>query len=136
MPRFGKLSKARLSTCHEDLQTVMNEVIKYIDISVICGHRGEVEQNAAFDSGNSKVRYPNSKHNSNPSMAVDICTYPIVWEDVKQHYYVAGYVKATADRLYQDGKISHKVRAGADWNKNYVVSDETFYDVFHFELYK
>ena len=29
MPRFGKTSKARLATCHEDLQEIFNEVIKY-----------------------------------------------------------------------------------------------------------
>ena len=31
MAKFGKTSKKRLSTCHEDLQTVFNEVIKHVD---------------------------------------------------------------------------------------------------------
>ena len=31
MPRFGKTSKRRLATCHEDLQEILNEVIKYFD---------------------------------------------------------------------------------------------------------
>ena len=31
MPKFGSKSKKRLATCHEDLQDLFNEVIKYVD---------------------------------------------------------------------------------------------------------
>ena len=44
MPKFGNRSKQRLETCHEDLQEIFNEVIKYFDCSVLCGHRGEEDQ--------------------------------------------------------------------------------------------
>ena len=84
---------------------------------------------------NSKLKYPDSKHNKKPSMAVDAVSYPIEWDDIEQHYYFAGYVKAVADMMYDQEMITHKVRCGADLNKNMQVSDENFMDLFHFELY-
>ena len=45
MPRFGKRSRERLATCDERLQKVFNEVINYVDCSVLEGHRGERKQN-------------------------------------------------------------------------------------------
>jgi len=56
-------------------------VVKRFDITVLCGHRGEAEQNAAYAAGNSKLKWPKSKHNKVPSEAVDIVPYPIDWED-------------------------------------------------------
>lgn len=56
MPVFSKASKERLSTCHPDLQRVMNEAIKITDFTVLEGHRGKAAQDAAFAAGNSKIR--------------------------------------------------------------------------------
>ena len=44
MAKFGKSSKKRLATCDERLQKVFNEVIKYVDCSVLEGHRSEERQ--------------------------------------------------------------------------------------------
>ena len=44
MPKFGSKSKQRLSTCHEDLIDLFNEVIKYFDCSVLEGHRNEEDK--------------------------------------------------------------------------------------------
>ena len=77
MPKFGKTSKERLSTCHADLQRLFNEVIKHTDISIICGHRNKEDQDKAYNEGNSKVKWPNSRHNSEPSDAVDVIPYPL-----------------------------------------------------------
>ena len=76
MYKYGSRSKQRLSTCHPDIQKVFNEAIKHMDITILCGERGEEEQQKAFESGNSKVQYPNSKHNTSPSIAIDASTYP------------------------------------------------------------
>lgn len=62
----------------------MLNVVKRFDITVLCGHRGEAEQNAAYAAGNSKLKWPNSKHNKTPSEAVDIVPYPINWEDTSR----------------------------------------------------
>ena len=58
MPRFGRRSKERLSTCHEDLQDLFNEVIKYVDCSVLEGHRSGERQDKLYEEGKTKVKYP------------------------------------------------------------------------------
>ena len=81
MARFGRRSRTRLATCDKQLQKLFNEVVKYFDCSVLVGFRGENEQNAAYSSGNSKIKWPDGKHNSKPSFAVDVAPYPKNWED-------------------------------------------------------
>ena len=82
MAKFSKRSKDILSTCHIDLQLLCNESIKLTDFSILCGYRGEQEQNRLLDSGNSNAAWPLSKHNQQPSFAVDIAPYPIDFEDI------------------------------------------------------
>ena len=96
MPSFSQRSMERLLTCHEDLQGVLSEAIKITDFSVICGNRGEEEQNLAYESGNSKLKYPDSKHNKFPSEAVDIVPHPLNWDDTESFAYMAGVVIAIA----------------------------------------
>ena len=128
MPRFGKTSRKRLKTCDEDLQALFEEVVKYFDCSVIEGHRNEARQNKAFEDGNSKVKFPNGRHNSKPSKAVDVAPYPIDWEDRERMTYFAGFVKGIA---YMMGI---PIRWGGDWNNNTILKDNNFDDLPHFEL--
>jgi len=134
MPKFGKRSTANLEEAHADLQTVFNEVIKYFDCSIIEGRRGEKEQNEAFHKGNSKLKYPQSKHNKEPSMAVDVVPYPIDWKDGNRMRYFAGYVMGIANLLKDRGIIDHALRWGGDWDKDTEVKDNKFQDFPHFEL--
>jgi len=99
MPAFGRTSKARLETCDPRIQVLMNEVIKYIDISILCGERSEADQTAAFESGNSKVKFPNSFHNASPSLAVDIAPYPIDWNDIQRFKDMNVIVQREAKKL-------------------------------------
>ena len=128
MPRFGKRSKERLATCDERLQKIFNEVIKYIDCSVLEGHRGEDRQNKLCDEGKSKVRYPNGRHNANPSRAVDITPYPVDWEDRERQTLFAGFVIGLATSM------GINIRWGGDWDKDFKVQDNKFDDFPHFEL--
>ena len=48
MPKFGSKSKERLATCDEKLQKVFNEVIKYVDCSILEGHRDERAQDKYY----------------------------------------------------------------------------------------
>ena len=128
MPRFGSRSKKRLATCDDRLQGLFKEVVKHFDCSVIIGHRGEKDQNKAFDEGKSKVRYPKGKHNSNPSTAVDVAPYPIDWEDRERFIYFAGFVKGIATEM------GISLRWGGDWNNDTQLSDNKFDDLVHFEL--
>ena len=128
MPKFGKRSKERLATCDERLQKIFNEVIKYIDCSVLEGHRGEARQNKLCDEGKSKVRYPNGRHNATPSRAVDITPYPVDWEDRERQTLFAGFVIGLATSM------GINIRWGGDWNKDFKVQDNKFDDFPHFEL--
>lgn len=134
MPKFGAESIKQLATCHPDLQVVMKEAIKYIDFSVLEGHRGQAAQEAAFAAGNTKLHWPNGKHNKSPSLAVDIAPYPLNWNDTERFVYFAGHIMAMAKMLLAQGKITHFVRWGGDWDTDSQVKDESFRDYGHFEL--
>jgi peptidoglycan L-alanyl-D-glutamate endopeptidase CwlK len=128
MPRFGKSSKKRLETCDERLQDVFNEVIKYIDCSVLEGHRSGERQNKLFDEGKTKVRYPDGRHNALPSRAVDVTPYPVDWEDRERQTLFAGFVLGIARSM------GIKLRWGGDWNMDFEVQDNKFDDFPHFEV--
>lgn len=134
MPAFGIRSLTNLGQAHKDLQVIFKEVIKQFDCTVICGHRSKEAQNKAYSDGFSKVQYPNSKHNSIPSMAVDVVPYPIDWKDTNRMYLFNGFVLATAIRLKEEGKITHDLRLGSDWDSDTQVNDHRFIDLPHFEL--
>ena len=82
MPAFSKKSEALLLTCHPDIVAVCRELIKQMDVSVLCGRRTRAEQDAAYKAGTSRARYPQSAHNRVPSHAVDLAPYPIDWNNL------------------------------------------------------
>ena len=140
MPSFSATSLSRLSEVHLDLVTLFIEVVKTFDCSILCGRRGEAEQNAALQAGKSTKAFPNSKHNLKPGArpgtrveAVDVAPYPIDWADKDRFIYFAGYVMATADRLLLAGKISRAIKWGGDWDKDGRLLEEKFKDLDHFE---
>lgn len=134
MPKFSQESFTKLSGCHIDLQVIFFEVIKTFDCVIVEGHRGEAEQHTAFESGQSKIDWPDGKHNGQPSMAVDVYPYPVVLENKKRFYWFAGYVLGTAQQLKNAGKITHSLRYGGDWDSDKDIDDQTFNDLVHFEL--
>lgn len=132
MYKYGNKSINNLKECHTDLQILFNEVLKIIDHSIVCGFRGKKEQDKAFESGNSKVKFPHGKHNSFPSNAVDAYPYPIDYKDKERIIYFAGIVMGVAEKLYEAGKITHKIKWGGDWNGDNDLKDG--WDWGHFEL--
>ena len=128
MPSFSGPSKKRLSTCDKKLQTLFNEVVKHFDCSVLCGHRGEEEQNKAYKAGNSQKQFPHGKHNKLPSNAVDVAPYPIDWDDRERFQYFAGFVLGTAKQL------NINIRYGGDWDGDNDLKDNDFDDLVHFEI--
>lgn len=128
MPNLSEKSLARLATCDERLQIICREAIKIYDFTILCGHRGEEEQEKLFLSGQTKLHYPLSKHNSYPSQAVDIVPYPVDWNDAGRFKLLAGIMFGIAH--------SHniKLRWGGDWDGDWDMNDQKFYDLPHFEL--
>jgi peptidoglycan L-alanyl-D-glutamate endopeptidase CwlK len=110
----------------------MREVIKHVDISILCGHRGKDEQDEAYRTGRSTVQWPRSKHNALPSLAVDIAPYlpdvKIDWTDTAAFARLAGYVERVA---HEQGL---RTRWGGDWDQDRRTADERLIDMPHFEI--
>lgn len=128
MPSFSKTSYQKLSTCEIPLVTIFMEVIKHFDCTILTGHRNEEDQNKAFNDGKSQIKWPNGKHNSLPSKAVDVAPYPIDWGDRERMNYFAGFVKGIATSK------GIEIRWGGDWDNDTEVKDNSFDDLVHFEL--
>ena len=135
MPEFSKTSMSKLETAHILQFELWNEVIKVFDCTIIEGHRGKAEQNRLFDLGRSRVMWPNSKHNEDPSLAIDAGPYylekpHIRWDKsaLYRWYFFGGVVKGIAI------KMGIPIRWGGDWDMDTYVKDQRFNDLPHFEL--
>lgn len=126
--KFSASSQSKLATCHPDLQKLFNEVIKHYDCTIVCGYRSEEEQEEARRKGNSKLSYPDSKHNQTPSLAADVVPYPIDWQDTKRFFHFAGFVLGVAKSLNID------IRWGGDFSSDLNFKNDSFVDMPHFEL--
>ncbi len=128
MPSFSEKSISKLATCDARLQQVLHEVVRNFDCTILEGHRDQERQNRMVDEGKSQVRWPDGKHNTVPSMAVDVTPYPVVWDDRERQTLFAGYVLATAKTMGID------LRWGGDWSMDFEVRDNQFDDLVHFEI--
>lgn len=128
MPKFSKTSEERLKTCHPDIVAVCRELIKQYDFSVLCGRRNKEEQELAFMNGNSKLQYPNSKHNAIPSVAIDIAPYPINWDDLSRFQEMWIRFDTLAKYFKECGKITSDFEWGGNW--------KTLKDYPHIEIKK
>lgn len=128
MGNLSESSKVKLTTCHPLIQQLICEVAVHYDCTVLEGHRSEAEQNEAYETGHSKLQWPNGKHNSFPSKAVDVAPTPLDWQDVKRFAHFAGYVQATADRL------GIKIRWGGNFDGDLNFKNDKFVDLVHFEI--
>jgi len=130
--KWGTRSKAAYETLDHRLRDIMDYTLHEVaDVSLLQGHRDEVLQNHYFLTKKSKVRWPDSKHNEDPSLAVDFQPYPLPARDVKLWAalaYIAG--RAIEYALSQGWTL----RWGGDWNRNGDLTDQSFDDLFHLEL--
>ncbi len=148
MYNYGKASQGRLDTCHQDIQLIFTELIKIYDVSIIEGLRTTEKQQWYFHSvpprttldGITKLS-KHQDHGDGVSHAVDVMPYKKGTnafsgkkKDLVRFYYMAGLIKGVASRLLNEGKITHGIRWGGDWNGNDVYSDQNFDDLPHFEL--
>lgn len=114
---LGEASVRQLDTCHPKLVRLITEVDrrlskrKVIDLKVQCGHRGQLAQEQAFKDGFSAKHWPDSRHNTLPSTAVDITPYPQAWADNELIMFLVGYVLAVAN------DIDIEIDVGALWHK-------------------
>tara|TARA_R100000781_G_scaffold13772_1_gene11807 strand:+ start:1767 stop:2183 length:417 start_codon:yes stop_codon:yes gene_type:complete len=136
MPKFGKRSRERLKGVDTKLVNVLNEVVKYYDITVIEGLRSQERQNELVKQGKSKTKF--GKHVA--GKAVDIAPYPIDWDSRDDFHYLGGWVLGIA------AKLGVNVRWGGDWSspsldkdvmsgkEQRTTKDNGFDDLVHFEI--
>lgn len=98
------------------------------------GHRNEVDQEEAFKRGATTLHWPHGKHNASPSLAVDVYPHPIELKNTNRFYWFGGFVMGIAQRLFDEGKITHKIRYGGDWDSDKDINDQKLNDLVHFEL--
>jgi len=128
MPSFGKRSLRRLATCDQRLQDICHEAIEVLDFTVLEGHRNKEGQTKAFNEGKSQKQWPDSKHNSSPSIAVDLAPWPINWVDIRGFFLLAGVMFTIA---HQKGI---KIRWGGAFQGLERRNKSEFFDGPHFEL--
>lgn len=132
-------SLARLETCDPRLQDTVRALCEFMNVTVICGHRNKEDQDLAFAQHRSQTPWPQSKHNTEPSLAVDVGPYPIVWPDSKvlrdpdslafaRYAYMIGLARGIASQKGVD------LRSGIDWDSDGEISDNKFMDLPHLEL--
>jgi len=129
MPTFSEFSETNLQTCHKDLQDLFRQVIRYYDCRIICGHRTTAEQQRLYAKGrttpgqivtNCDGLVRKSRHQTIPSVAVDVVPYPVDWDHEGRFWELAGIVQAFALGM------NIKVKWGGHWR--------TFKDLPHYEL--
>ncbi|MBL4940324.1 MAG: hypothetical protein JKY81_01525 [Colwellia sp.] len=145
---LGETSIKRRDTCHADLIRLINLVEKRVpfDITILEGHRSKERQYSLYQKGRTliagewvitdkpkivtKVDGFNviGKHNYSPSKAFDLIKYPVDWKDTVSPLVLAGVVLSCASELGID------IRPGLDWDMDGDYDDQTFMDVYHFEL--
>ena len=134
MSSFGKTSTERVLTCHAVLQDLMKRVVARRDCMISCGHRNEEDQNEAFDKGFSKLKFPHSKHNKLPSMAVDVVPWPEKWSSKEAFDELALIIHEEWAKMSDLDKQGFKLRWGGDWDGDGDRTDQSFHDLPHWQL--
>lgn len=159
MAKFSNSSLSKLETVHPDLQTVFCEVINHFDCTVVYGRRLAEEQFELFKKGRRKnnkgdwiiweadsskvVTFKDgfkkkSRHQPKAderlSDAVDVVPYPIEWNNTNRMLYFIGFVLGTARMLKAQGKITHDIISGVDWDNDTILKDHSFSDYPHFQI--
>ena len=124
MPKFGKRSKERLRGIDARLVSVLNELVKIMDVTIIEGLRSEQRQEKLLKEGSTKTKF--SKHIT--GKAVDLAPYPIDWKDRDRFHYMGGMIRGIAKQL------NVPVRWGGDWDGDGETKDNRFDDLVHVEI--
>lgn len=128
MSSLDAASAARLRAAHPLLQRLFEAVAARTPIIILESQRGRAAQEEAFRKGNSKAHFGDSAHNWNPSVALDVASKPLDWNDRKAFIALSVVVFDEARRL------NIPIRWGGDWNGNGVLTDEKLSDLPHYEL--
>ena len=140
MPNFGTRSYDNLhGTKNEPIIRLFEEVVKEVDCTVVSGVRLTTEQQLLYAQGRTMpgpiVTNCDGIHNLSSHQVdelgighgVDVVPYPIDWKDIKRFYHFIGFVRGVA------WKMGIEIISGSDWDSDYVLNDQDFYDLPHYE---
>ena len=135
---LGQQSRARLKGVHPDLVRVVEHAIKRTttDFMVLEGVRTPARQRELYAQGRTKpgqvVTWTlTSNHFAKADgygHAVDLCPFPVDWNDLKKFDAIAKAMFSAADEL------GVKIRWGADWDQDGKPRERGESDSPHFEL--
>ena len=157
---FGRRSKEVRDTLCGELKAVVDFAIQVYDISLIEGHRDQETQDRYFATGVSKVRWPNGKHNTYPSDAVDIWPYVTNLAGIRVSTALSGHPDQIKALAKATGKSEKRIweltlqeyatmkgvlmaaakmhgielRFGDDWDRDHDRLDQSFIDLPHVEV--
>ncbi len=126
---FSKKSHDLLYTCDAPLIRLFESVDAHgYECTILEGNRSEERQEELIRTGQSKTTVEKAKHCTFPSQAVDVSPYPVDWNNHLRFYAFASYVRGVA------AEMMIPIRWGGDWDSDFVLDDQTFMDLVHFEL--
>ena len=129
--KWGNSSLKVRAELDPKLKKICDELLQYMDLTLVSGHRSKEEQDKHFREGRSKLQYPQSKHNQYPSIAVDIQPYPYP-SDERELWASLGFMAGLATVLAE--KYGIALRWGGDWDMDGDLTDNDFDDLFHLEI--
>ena len=138
MPSFSPTSLKHLETLDLRLKLILNEAIKTIDFKILEGHRNEADQEAAVARKASKVHWPDGKHNSLPSKAVDVAPgyfdrgFKIDFNDLPAFGRLIGHLERIA--IYKGIKTRPGMDWDMDWRSEHRPGESGFFDGPHLEV--
>ena len=113
MRSWSAKSKKVYDTLDPRLQVLVTRIRdEVVDISLVSGHRDRLEQTTLYENGYSKLKFPHSKHNKNPSVAVDLQPYPYPTEEPKL-WGALGYIAGRAHAIAAEEGF--RIRWDRDW---------------------
>ncbi len=132
---YSRHSLDVIATCDTRLQSWAFEMANIYDLCAICGFRSPEAQALAYRTGKSKARPGQSKHNENPSLALDIAPVEAVrlWK-IDRDLPKAAYVQFAKDGLKIAETQGLTLRWGGDWDGDGDFTDQQLMDYVHFEI--
>lgn len=131
MNKWGNKSLRVRATLDPRLKQIMDDMLQYVDLSLISGYRTKAEQEELFRDGKSKLQWPQSKHNQHPSLAVDFQPHPYPVNE-KELWGALGFMAGMSIILAE--KYGVKIRWGGDWDMDGDLTNNDFDDLFHLEI--
>lgn len=132
MKTWSRKSKKVYDTLDPRLQVLVTRIRDEVsDISLVSGYRGPDEQNELYANGASTLKWPDSKHNTRPSVAVDLQPYPYPTYEPKL-WGALGYIAGCARMIAMEEGFH--IRWGGDWDRDGDLTDQQFDDLFHLEI--